>query len=594
MSGHLSVGPGDESAQNRLLPSDYAWLALVCFALAVPALADGRCLTTHESTHCLNVREMFTSGQYLIPTYGGRPWLERPPVPHWLTGIPASLVADTATTWAMRVGSALAGLTAVLLFAWALAGCLGRVVGVLSGLVLATAREFAAYLVGPEADIFLAAAVTVAGALFLRAEFGPAVRPRSATFFGPRPGSLLGAYLVLGTTNAMKGPLFGTAFLAAPLAVYLLLSRDWGCLRRMVWFWGWLAYLAVGLVWPVLAYQWHPEVADVWMNDYGKRFNEGYLGEPWWYYVAHVPWNLFPWTVPALFGLWVTRHAVFRERHGAWPFLWAWALVPPVLFSVFQGKHHHYMLNVIAPWAALGAAGTIALWRVARDWPGWARSPLLGLIALGIPGAVGAVVFGRKIPGPSWVAYTAAVGWPVIVTGLWYFATRRSGRVAVAGVVSLIVAVHAAAYLHRTAYLDRYAGDREFLARVKDTVPADEPIYVLNEPHPLNASWLLYYLDPRARLLHNETFLASEQLQGPDLYVVARLGDQGVLASYGAATPLFTSSRTRGESAPADRYTLFRLRLFPDLVLYPPPPVNGMQATGRGPGPRLPGPERRP
>ena len=155
---------------RRLRPTDYLWLLVLCAALSAPALLDGRWLTTHEATHCLNVREMFDSGNFLIPTYGGRPWLERPPVPHWFTGAFAELFADTSTTWAMRIGSIVVAAGAVLAVARSVAGCFGRGFGVASGAVLATFREFAAYAVGPETDIFVASFVTLAGALFLRAE----------------------------------------------------------------------------------------------------------------------------------------------------------------------------------------------------------------------------------------------------------------------------------------------------------------------------------------------------------------------------------------------------------------------------------------
>ena len=247
---------------RRLRPTDYLWLLLLCAALAAPALLDGRWLTTHEATHCLNVREMFDSGNVLIPTYGGRPWLERPPVPHWFTGLFAELFADTSTTWAMRIGSIIVAAGAVLAVAWSVAGCLGRGFGIASGAVLATFREFAAYAVGPETDIFIASFVTLSGALFLRAEFFSEENehhlttspPRRPTFFGPRPWPVLGVFVVLGLTNAMKGPLFGTAFLASAMGIYFLAGRHWAGLRRYVWFWGWLAYLVIGGVLPLLGY----------------------------------------------------------------------------------------------------------------------------------------------------------------------------------------------------------------------------------------------------------------------------------------------------------------------------------------------------
>lgn len=574
--------------------ADYLLLVFLCAALAAPALLDSRWLTTHEATHCLNVREMFDSKQFGIPTYGGRPWLERPPVPHWLTGIPASIVADCSTTWAMRIGSILAGMTCVLAVGWAIAGIFGRRFGLMSAAVLATFREFAAYSVGPEADIFLATFVTLAGALFLRCEFGPGGgQPEHATFFGRRPWSVLGVFVILGATNAMKGPLFGTAFLASSMGVYFLAGRHWAGLRRYVWLWGWLAYLAVGCLWPLFGYNRYPDIVDLWLNDYGKRLNEGYVGEPAWYYAVHLPWNLFPWTFPALVGLWVTARFLIHERQQSWEFLWAWALVPPFLLSGFQGKHHHYLLNCIAPWAPITLAGAKYLWRQSLDWPKWLRSPLFALVVGGIPGSVAAFVFARKIPGPEWVGYTAAIGWPLVAMAGWYFAVHRNGKVAFAGFLGVILVVHTAAYLHRTAYMDSYAGDRVFLAEVNQMTPAEAPIYVLNEWHPLNAAWPLYYLGPRAHLLHHMTFLSSDRIADPVVYVVGRRYDEASLGGYGIVERIAESSKTRAESSPMDRYTLFRLRFFPDLVRYPEPAVNGMEATGRTMGPVLPGPQRR-
>jgi 4-amino-4-deoxy-L-arabinose transferase-like glycosyltransferase len=579
---------------RSLRPADFLLLILLCAALAAPALLDGRWLTTHEATHCLNVREMFDSGQFGIPTYGGRPWLERPPVPHWLTGIPASIVADCSTTWAMRLGSILAGMTCVLAVGWAIAGCFGRHFGLMSAAVLATFREFAAYSVGPEADIFLATFVTLAGALFLRSEFGPqGGRPERATFFGTRRWSVLGVFVILGATNAMKGPLFGTAFLASSMGVYFLAGRHWAGLRRYIWFWGWLAYLAVGCVWPLFGYSRHPDIVDLWFNDYGKRLNEGYVGEPAWYYAVHLPWNLFPWTLPAIVGLWVTARPVFRERNRLWQFLWAWGLIPPVLLSVFQGKHHHYLLNCLAPWAPIAVAGTVYFWREVQAWPDRLRSPLAGLVLVGVPGTVAALVFASKIPGPPWVAHTAAAGWSLVAAAGWYFAMHRNGRVAFIGFLVVILVVHMAAYLHRTTYMDSYAGDRAFLAEVNLQVPAETPIYVLNEWHALNAAWPLYYLGPRAHLLHHITFLSSDRLKEAEVYVFGRRKDEAALAGYGIVERIAESARTRAEESPMDRYALYRLRFFPDLMRYPDPAINGMQATGRTPGPTLPGPERR-
>jgi 4-amino-4-deoxy-L-arabinose transferase-like glycosyltransferase len=568
---------------------DYLLLTLLCALLGASALLDRRTLTTHETTHCQNVVEMFASGDFLIPTYGGRPWLERPTPPHIMTGIPAILISDTRDSTAMRVGSIIAGWIAVLAFAWGVSAGIGRQLGVMSAAILATMREFAAYSVGPEADIFIASIVTVAGALFLRAEFAyPSLK--ASHFFGWRPWPVLFFFLLTGFTNNTKGPLFGTAFLATSMFVYFFAGRHWRDLTRYLWFWGWLFYFAIGSVWPYLAYQQYPDVADIWAHDYGKRLNQQYLVQPPWYYAVHVPWNLFPWTFPAIAGLVVTARRVFKERDKVWQFLWCWALVPPLVFSVFQGKHHHYMLNCIAPWGALSAMGAIALWKWGLTLPKWWKNPLFGTLVFGLGGAVAILLLKRKIPGPEWIPFVLAGGWTLVVFLTWLSLSRPQGKVAFVGFIGVIFLVHTVAYLHRTHYLNTYQKDLEFVHRVQETVPSKEPIYVLNEGHPLNASWLLYYIGPQTRLLHNETFLASDQILSPEIYLVGRETDIPRLLPYGQPTKLLQSEKTRSETQPADRYTLFKLRFHPFLKRYPEEPINGMQATGRAPGPELPRP----
>ncbi|WP_020470493.1 ArnT family glycosyltransferase [Zavarzinella formosa] len=576
---------------RHLLAKDYLALIAVCLLWGGVSLVDGRTLTSHETTHCQNVREMFEDRQFLIPTYGRRPWLERPSVPHLMTGIPASIVADCRTPWAMRVGSILAGMAAVLVFAWAMAGAMGRTAGLLSGIILATMREFAAYSIGPEADIFLASVVTIAGSLFIRGEFGPdGAKPERATFFGRRPWVILLMYAVIGFTNAMKGPLFGTAFLGLAMAAYCFLGRHWGALGRYVTFWGWLAYFAVGCFWPVLSASFYPDVPEVWKSDYVKRWDSNYVGEKPWYYLIHVPWNLFPWTVPALVGLGVTARRVFRERDRVWQFIWAWALVPPVVFSLFQGKHHHYMLNCIAPWAPISLAGAIALWKWICRLPAWRQSLWFNVLVFGVPGAVVILVFAAKIPGPPWLAWVVAGGWMALVAGITHFVTRPNGRTAFIGLLALMAGVNLAAYLQRTFYFDVYEDDLIFLRELPSLVPADKPLYVLNESHVLNASWLLYYEPHPTTLLHNASYLASDNITDPAVYVLARRFEEPKLIPFGQVRALLSSSHTRAESSPMDRYTLFEITFKPDLKRHPLPPMSALQALGRDVGPELPKP----
>src|SRR5262249_3717491 len=139
-----------------------------------------------------------------------------------------------------------------------------------------------------------------------------------------------------------------------------------------------------------------------------------------------------------------------------------------------------------------------------------------------------------------------------------------------------------------TAYNDRYLDDRAFVARVRQGVPADRPVVVINDTSPLYGSWFLFYLDRPAVLLHNTTFLRSDRLTEPETYVVARAEARRTLAGYGSVTQFDQSVRTRAETSPAERWTLFRVHFRDDLKRLPGDVrISPMQATGRAHGPFL-------
>src|SRR5665213_709219 len=113
----------------------------------------------------------------------------------------------------------------VLMTAWMASVWLGRKIGLLSGFVLATMYEFYAYAILAEDDIFLAAIVALAVAIFVKIEFAsPLARDPHVGFFGNRPWLVWTFFFVLGLSNMVKSPLVGAVVVIAPVAVFLLLA----------------------------------------------------------------------------------------------------------------------------------------------------------------------------------------------------------------------------------------------------------------------------------------------------------------------------------------------------------------------------------
>ena len=217
----------------------------------------------------------------------------------------------------------------------------------------------------------------------------------------------------------------------------------------------------------------------------------------------------------------------------------------------------------MAPWAVLGALGGVRFWGAMAARPNWVRRPWVGALLLGLPVSVAAVCFGSKIPGPGWIVPTLAVLAPVAAAALWYALAQKQYLRGLGLACLIMVGVHWGTYAYRTAYWDRYRDDSQFIEATRAAVAPPERILVMDDDAPLNASWLLYYLDGRATLLHNLTFLKADNISEKEVYLITRQKQEAKLRQYGTFQTVLQSKHSRYEEGPGDRYTLYRLRFIP-------------------------------
>ena len=166
-----------------------------------------------------------------------------------------------------------------------------------------------------------------------------------------------------------------------------------------------LAYTVVMFAWPAAIYARYPDVTDLWFFDLGGRVSGNYTvtNAPLWYYPVNMLWMCAPWTVLVPFGLWATWKRCWNEPTSPERFLWCWAFVVPIVFSIPGGKHHHYLLHALSPWAIFGILGARKLREVVPTWPRLLRSPSLSLVTVALPAIVALVIFHKQIPGPVWL-----------------------------------------------------------------------------------------------------------------------------------------------------------------------------------------------
>lgn len=577
---------------SRLLGRDFLILAAFCLALFGYEMFSGRALSLHEARLPELSREMFANHNWLFPQSGGRPWLERPPLPQWIeVGTSLLLGQKCDAVWVVRLPSVLMGLSIVLMTAWAAAVWFGRGVGVLSGLVLATMYEFYAYSVLAEDDIYLAAVVAVALTLFISMEFASGKdRDARVGFLANRPWQVWAFFFVLGLMNIVKSPLLGPAVVVGPVGAYLLLSGDWLRIRRYVWLWGWLVFALLLVSWTLAAVYRYPDVMRNWRFDYEDTTQ--YDQKFWYYAVIVLPAFCEPWILASITGFIVTRRAAIRQKTSGERFLWCWAILPVILLSIPHRKHHHYFVPSIAPWAILSAVGISIIW---RDLTKRGERPMkVGLITACVAAVIAAFIaayplvvrrfFHAEVSVPRVDAAVLGIGVIVCVAALLWAIGRRLASVAAA---ACFVGVGFAYCWGQSVLPDIVTQDTAFLRRANAEVPPNEPLYVNSDlAGEMDFFRNQFYLRRSARLLHNLTFLRDRRITAPAVWVVTRYHDIDKLGELGRVEVCDKSTHTRRERYPGDRFTLFRLQFRPDLTRYPAPvDINTLQAMGREKGP---------
>ncbi|MDB5346141.1 MAG: hypothetical protein JWP89_4518 [Schlesneria sp.] len=580
------------------------------------AIVSGRPLTLHECVLPQTARSMFADRDFVIPKINGHvgtgadtampsePWVESPPLPQWITVALATPFGRCDSEAIVRIGPMLVGTLVVLLTAWMATLWYGRSLGLLAGLVLATTLEFTRYSWLAEDEIYLCGIVTAVVALFVKIEFGGGqpeldINPNQSwlsyvmtILFGARSRWFTAFYIAMGATNLVKGLAFGTVMASIPLFAFLVLSLQPKRIAKYVWVWGVVLFLAVMFAWPLAAYSRYPDAFDVWHFDLFGRLRGTYkeINEPIWYYPVNLLWMLMPWTFVIPLGLVVSSTAAWRDRRSPERFLWCWAFLVPAVFSIPGGKHHHYMLHALAPWAILGALGVRQLRCLAANWPQWLTHPATSAIGYGLPAAAVLTILGTKVPGPTWLAGALMCAIP-LVAGLLAFAVidRTAWRAGAVAFVTLL-GCYVGGHFFAAEHIDSNRHDVTFLRSVRQRIEAERlPILVDMSANSFHGLMGLFYMPDDAILLHNPSFLGATEITAPEVFVVAMESLKDEIGAWGTVEAMETSRRIPRARTSKDKLTLFRLKFDESVARLPAHNirVTPMQAMNRAAGPFL-------
>jgi 4-amino-4-deoxy-L-arabinose transferase-like glycosyltransferase len=310
-------------------------------------------LGADEPRYAQVAQEMFVRHDWITPTLGGKPWLEKPALYYWQTILVYKVFG--VSDWAARLCSAVDAtlmVVAVYLFLRRFRSGVQLAGFSLDGaLMTASAIGVIGFARAASMDMPLAAMFTIA--MLAWYAWHESASKRYLALF----------YIFMGLAMLAKGPV--APFLAAVIVVLFAAAKgDYRLITRTLWIPGIALFCAVALPWYFAVQLKNPEFFRVFILEHNlARFGKDvyHHTEPFWYYLPVALLGLVPWTMFAAAALvesvrawWKEGREMFRSEDPLPAFLVIWLVVPIVFFSFSASKLPGYILLALP-------AGTLLL-----------------------------------------------------------------------------------------------------------------------------------------------------------------------------------------------------------------------------------------
>ena len=304
-----------------------------------------------EPRYAQVAREMLARHNWITPSLGGEPWLEKPPLYYWQTMM--AYRAFGVSDWVARIPSGVdASLMIVAVYLFLRRFHPGFELD--GALMTSSTAAVIGFARAASTDMPLAATFTIAMLAWF-AWYESESRVYLAVFY---------AFIAL--ASLAKGPI--APFLAAAIIIiFAVSSANRKIARRSLWIAGMVLFCAIALPW-YIAVQWqNPEFIRTFLFEHNlARFTSNLFHhrEPFWYYAVVGLLGLVPWTIFVIEATFdAVRLAAARDLgHGEGRFrlfLVIWLLFPMVFFSFSQSKLPGYILPALP-------AGTLLLAQYVR------------------------------------------------------------------------------------------------------------------------------------------------------------------------------------------------------------------------------------
>jgi len=375
----------------------YILLAVICAALFFVELGATPLIGLDEALYAECSREMAASGNYIVPTYNGIPFFDKPPLGYWLQA--ASIHVFGVNSFAVRLPSALCALLVIGLIVFLGIRLYSRSAGLFAGFALATAIYTLPLARLCSLDMLFTLTITAALGAFLLTHLGLISR-----------WGYLGFWAATGLSVMAKGPA-GAVLIGLVVGTFLVVRRVSGINSRnteayAVHLIGLVIFVAIALPWYVMVQR---ETGGAFLREFivhqnlqramGKDFHHNM---PFYSYLPIYLAGFFPWSL-FVAAAW-SRYVRSRPKDGveeASLFAAVWIIMVAIVFSAAKSKLPSYIYPTYPPSALI--VGLLWARAVEEGKTSYLRrctgAALVVAVILGAAFIMGPKLLPRPIPG---------------------------------------------------------------------------------------------------------------------------------------------------------------------------------------------------
>jgi len=450
-----------------------------------------------EPRYAQIAREMFARHDWIVPTFNGHPWLEKPALLYWK--IMNSYGVFGVQDWVARIPAAAHASTLVVVVFFFMRRFRPGA-QMVAALTTASSAAIIGFGRGASTDMLLSSPFAMA--MLAWWAWHATARKLWLGFF----------YALLGVGALAKGPV-APALAILMVAAYALLRRDKSVFLKSLWWPGFLLFFAIALPWYVAVQIKEPQFFRTFFIEHNlERFGTNLYqhSQPFWYYIPVFVLSTLPWTVFTLASMVEAGTAGVRrfrtgesgkeKDDGLTIFLLIWIVLPVIFFSVSRSKLPGYILPAIPAAAVLTAD---YLWR-SLSIPRWAMMAH----SLVCGGLIGGALLAPSLMMKVSLAQNART-WIITGTGLIAILVLlivRLGGLRMLHYATLIPVIVAMTFLLRPAapVIDEVKSARTVEAQLRELGESQVPIAVFNVKRDVEYGLNFYRNQPISRYERNE------------------------------------------------------------------------------------------